>query len=253
MGKSVFVIKKTHFSQGIAEHTLTMVKVEIDPAAKEKMVGVYGKITKVCSPYIEKAYNKTGLHNVLPHDEWQKTMWCNHALFGVVGVHMHSDKDVQDFTFGERLIFLAFAISAAWPGVYLKDFYLSRLFYTVAVENLELLPDRGWLTNVLDALFCAGIGGGFDLILGREFFVRKVLKKDWDQKGGFKGAISMVACAYALLVSAACQVHFLYVICIQHSDLFFKLLFKYLFVVILKLTIIEAGMQTGLKMWEKKE
>eukprot|EP00929_Paragymnodinium_shiwhaense_P114931 TRINITY_DN83494_c0_g1_i1.p1 TRINITY_DN83494_c0_g1~~TRINITY_DN83494_c0_g1_i1.p1 ORF type:complete len:202 (+),score=19.85 TRINITY_DN83494_c0_g1_i1:56-661(+) len=184
---------------------------------------------------------------LLSFGSWWKALKTNHAVLGIVhykSVEEESGKP-QDFSLWQRYLFLAMAIGAAWPGVFLKYFYLKGwipLITDQAFEDLHLYPPTG-LDHLIDSALCAIVGSNVDMVLGREL-VRGILKKDWQTKGGAHSAASFAISGYAVLLTCSCFAHLAYTLFISKPHLAGQLLIKYLTTLVIKLVFVETATTT---------
>lgn len=188
---------------------------------------------------------------LLSIDSWWKALQANHAVLGIVhyrAVEIHSGKP-HDFALWQRCVFLALAIGAAWPGVFLKYFFLPKwipLLTDDAFDDMHLYPPTG-LDHLIDSALCAIISANIDMVLGREL-VRSILKKDWEKKGGVHSAASFAVTGYAVLLTGSCFAHLAYTLIVSKPNHAMQLLIKYMTTVMIKLVFVETAMTT-MKAW----
>mmetsp|Transcript_29445 Transcript_29445/g.57652 ORF Transcript_29445/g.57652 Transcript_29445/m.57652 type:complete len:200 (-) Transcript_29445:58-657(-) len=175
-------------------------------------------------------------------DAWWKWIKTHHAVVGIY--HFENCEHGKDFTFRERCLFLGMAIATAWYGIYLKKFYLRTwipLLFDEVYDELDIFP-ASWVEDYIDSAACSILGGMVDLLLGKEL-IRGIMKKDWESRGGVRGLVSFVACAYAFALSAGAGFHMAFVYTMK-PNIKVKLLFKWFGTVMMKLAFVETGILT---------
>lgn len=179
-----------------------------------------------------------------------------HAILGLFNFGKFNSADSQSFTMVERSLFLSMAVTAAWPGVFLKYFYLPTWvpsFFDPVTDGLNIFPDT-WLHDAIDSGICAVIGANVDMFLGREA-VRAVLKKDWESRSGARAFASYAASSYAILLSAGCFGHLCYTLVVSKPSMSLQLVGKYFTTVMIKMTFVETAMiaaKTYMACWKEE-
>lgn len=143
---------------------------------------------------------------------WWDNVKANHTVLSLFTVGR------TEMTKGERCLVAALGLGFAWVGVIAQNWKLTQKMMDrnpfddddndndpdVTAINLRDMQTMAWESGVTS--FTAG---SLQMVLG-EPLVENILSKDWDQKGGWRGAIGKVANMWAVALIVGTVGHAVY-------------------------------------------
>mmetsp|Transcript_63278 Transcript_63278/g.164434 ORF Transcript_63278/g.164434 Transcript_63278/m.164434 type:complete len:211 (-) Transcript_63278:54-686(-) len=128
--------------------------------------------------------------------KWRAALWSRHSVLGILALALRGPGSgaPEPFTLSERCLCLGMGLGCTWLSVQMKH----------SVREATDFPE-GW-DNHIDSALCGGLGALLNLMIGKSL-VKMVLKKDWDQRGGLRSAVSTAASCWAAALSVLTLAH----------------------------------------------
>eukprot|EP00405_Crypthecodinium_cohnii_P017274 CAMPEP_0206463912 /NCGR_PEP_ID=MMETSP0324_2-20121206/26896_1 /ASSEMBLY_ACC=CAM_ASM_000836 /TAXON_ID=2866 /ORGANISM="Crypthecodinium cohnii, Strain Seligo" /LENGTH=203 /DNA_ID=CAMNT_0053936429 /DNA_START=137 /DNA_END=748 /DNA_ORIENTATION=+ len=144
-----------------------------------------------------------------------------HSVLGVFTSARSEEEEA--FNFSERALCLGMSVGCTWISVYSK------------ARNSASSEEYGYY---VDSMICAVGAGILNFGIGKSM-VRYILKKDWDQSKGFKGQSSLIASAWASILSFGSLAHLVNFCITRPTEISSKLVEKWAHSVLMHILVVE--------------